>query len=400
MSTEHLMPVYKRLAVRFDRGVGVWLWDTEGKQYLDAVSGVAVNILGHAHPRVLQAIQEQAAKMIHCSNLYENAPQSALAKTLARLSTLDKVFFCNSGAEAVEAALKLARLYGQSRSITSPQILVTENAYHGRTLATISAAGNLKNQKGFGPLLPGFVRVPFNDIAAMQAAANAHPNIVAVLIEPILGEKGIIVPDDDYLRRIRGICDAQSWLMMLDEVQTCLGRTGSLFRYQAEGIVPDVVAIAKGLANGLPIGACLAKNPYADLFEPGSHGSTFGGNPLSCAVALATLGVVEEEQLWNNAHRQGLILLEGLRAALGNNPHVVAIRGKGLMVGIELDQPCLELMRLGLEAGILFTISHERTVCLLPPLIIQEAEVREIIQRLSKLIHAFTQKKIRHEVIA
>jgi acetylornithine/N-succinyldiaminopimelate aminotransferase len=364
----------------------VWLWDDKGKQYFDAVGGMAVNILGHAHPRIIQAIQEQATKLIHCSNLYESSKQSALAEVLCTISALDKAFFCNSGAEAVEMALKLARLYGHQKGFECPKILVTDHAYHGRTLACISAGGNFKNQKGFEPLLPGFVRVPFNDIPAIQAAAKAHPDIAAILIEPIQGERGIIVPADDYLSTIRKICDEHQWLMMLDEVQTGLGRTGTFFRYQAEGIKPDVLSIAKGLANGVPIGACLAALPYADLFEPGSHGSTFGGNHLSCNTALATLAVIEEEQLVHHAHKQGALLIQSLRDALKNNPHIVAIRGKGLMIGIELDKPYTNLMLEGLKQGILFSVSHQTTIRLLPSLRITEADIRELVQRLCLVI--------------
>ncbi len=384
----HVMNVYKRLPVRFERGEGVWLWDDEGKQYLDAVGGMAVNILGHSHPRVIQTIQEQATKLIHCSNLYESTKQSALAEALCKLSALDKAFFCNSGAESVEVALKLARLYGHQRSLEYPKILVTEHAYHGRTLACISAGGNFKNKKGFEPLLPGFVRVPFNDIPAITEAAKTHPDIVAILIEPILGEKGIVVPQEGYLAAIRKICDAQQWLMMLDEVQTGLGRTGTFFRYQAEGIVPDVIALAKGLANGVPIGACLARLPYADLFEPGSHGATFGGNHLSCATALATLEVIEEEQLVQHAQKQGALLMQSLRDALKNNPHVVDIRGKGLMIGIEFDKPCTDMMFDALKQGILFTVSHQTTIRLLPSLRITEIEIVELVKRLNTVIHS------------
>ncbi len=386
----HVMNVYKRLPVRFERGEGVWLWDDKGKKYLDAVGGMAVNILGHSHPRVIQAIQEQASKLIHCSNLYESTKQSELATALCKLSALDKAFFCNSGAEAVEVALKLARLYGHQKGLECPKILVTEHAYHGRTLACISAGGNFKNQKNFDPLLPGFVRVPFNDIPAIQAAAKAHPDIAAILIEPIQGERGIIVPHDDYLRNIRKICDAHGWLMMLDEVQTGLGRTGTFFRYQAEGIKPDVLSLAKGLANGVPIGACLAQLPYADLFEHGAHGATFGGNHLSCNTALATLEVIEEEQLVQHAQKQGALLIQSLRAAFKDNPHIIDIRGKGLMIGIEFNQPCADMMFEALEQGILFTVSHQTTIRLLPSLRITDAEVAELVKRLSTVVHAYS----------
>lgn len=383
-----IMNVYKRLPVAFERGEGVWLWDKEGTCYLDAIGSMAVSSVGHCHPRVVQAIQAQAASLIHCANLYENEKQFALASILCKHSTLDKVFFCNSGAEAVETALKLARLYGHQQGFESPKILVTDHAYHGRTLGCLSASGNPHYQKNFDPLLAGFVRIPFNDIPAIHAAAKEHPDIVAILVEPILGEKGIIVPAQDYLRTIRAICNTHAWLMMLDEVQTGLGRTGTFFRYQAEGLRPDILTMAKGLANGVPIGACLAALPYADLLEPGSHGSTFGGNPLACAAALATLAVIEDEQLVQNAHTQGAFLLDCLRKTLLENPHVVQIRGKGLMIGIEFDIPCTQLMLEGLKQGILFTVSHQKTIRLLPSLRITRAEVLELVQRLGRVIAA------------
>ena len=392
MENEHLMNMYKRLPVTFERGKGVWLWDTEGNQYLDAISGVAVSILGHANPLVTQAIEQQALKLIHCSNIYQIANQVELAKELCRASGLDRVFFCNSGAESVECALKLARLYGHDKGIEFPQVIVMEGAFHGRTLATVSAGGSKKAQTGFEPLVQGFIRVPYNDIAAIKAIAKEHDNIVAVLVEPLQGESGIHIPSETYLNDIRKICDECGWLMMLDEVQTGMGRTGTLFAYQANDILPDVLMLAKGLANGVPIGACLAKEKFANLFTPGSHGSTFGGNPLSTAAGIATLREVETHKFWENAKKQGDRLLEGLREKLKNHPHVKDIRGKGLMIGIELDRPCREILLLGLKKRLLFTVSNETVIRLLPPLIIKGEQVQKIIDTLPEIIDEFTKK--------
>lgn len=391
--TDHLMNLYKRLPVAFERGEGVWLWDTQGNKYLDALSGIAVTGLGHANPAVVQAIQAQATKLIHSGNIYQIPHQITLGDTICRLSGLDKAFFCNSGAESVEAAIKLMRLYGHQKGIEEPQIVVMKDSFHGRTMATISAGGSIKAQEGFEPLLPGFVRVPYNDIPALEKAIKANPNIVGVLVEPVLGESGIIVPDDDYLVKIRALCDQYKLLMTLDEVQTGMGRTGSLFAYQAyPKLLPDVLCLAKGLANGVPIGACLATELAASVFKPGSHGSTFGGNPLACAAALATLKEYETHKHWENAKKQGDILLKGLKEKLSNHPHVVAIRGKGLMVGVELNLPCRDILLIALKKGLLFTVSRENVLRFLPPLIIQTEEIQYIINTLPEIIDEFTKK--------
>lgn len=390
---DHIMNVYRRLPVTFERGEGVWLWDTEGNQYLDALSGIAVCNLGHAHPAVTKAIQIQAGKLLHTSNLYQIANQKKLAEVLCRLTGLDKAFFCNSGAEALEAALKLTRLYGHSKGIDVPHIIVMTGAFHGRTLATLSAGASKKNQAGFEPLEQGFIRVPYNDIDAIEAAAKTHNNIVAVLVEPVQGESGINVPNEDYLSQIRKVCDKHHWLMILDEVQTGIGRTGTLFAYQAYDFLPDILTSAKALANGVPIGACLAKEVVANLFKPGSHGSTFGGNPLATAAALATLQEIETHKLWENAKKQGETLLEGLKVKLKNHPHVKDVRGKGLMIGVELDQPCREILLLALKKRILFTVCNETVLRLLPPLIIEDEQIQHIINILPPIIDEFTQQK-------
>jgi acetylornithine/N-succinyldiaminopimelate aminotransferase len=387
---DHLMNTYKRLDIAFERGEGVWLWDTEGKQYLDAFSGIAVCGLGHANPAVTKAIQEQAAKVIHTSNLFQITQQTELANILARLSGLDQVFFCNSGAEAIEAALKLIRLYGHQQGIEFPKVIVMESAFHGRTLATIAAGGNAKVQAGFEPLMPGFIRAPYNNIEALQALAKSHKDIAAILVEPIQGEGGILVPSDDYLNKLREICDQNKWLLAVDEVQSGMGRTGNLFSYQANAILPDIMSLAKGLANGVPIGACLATEKVASLFKPGNHGSTFGGNPLACAAGIATINEIEKLKLWENAKAQGTLLLTGLKEKLKDNPHVKAIRGKGLLIGIELDKPCRDILPLALKEGLLFNITRETVIRLAPPLIITREQVEKILAILPGLIEQFT----------
>lgn len=385
----YLMNTYNRLPISFDHGKGVWLFDSEGNKYLDALSGIAVTGLGHAHPAVTEAIQSQAAKLLHTSNLYRIPLQAELAAVLARISGLDRSFFCNSGAEAVECALKLARLYGHEMGIELPQILVMTSAFHGRTLSTISASGNAKIQAGFEPLMPGFIRVRYNDIDAVRAIADSDDTIVAVMLEPIQGEGGIHVPSEDYLNHLREICDEKEWLLILDEVQTGMGRTGTFFSYQSNGILPDIVTMAKGLANGVPIGACIAKESVAALFKPGKHGSTFGGNPLACAAALATIGAIEKNKLWENAKNQGEALMKGLKAKLKDNPHVKDIRGKGLMIGIELDRPCRDILGLALEKRLLFNITSEKVIRLLPPLIFEDEHVKYVLDTLPGLIEAF-----------
>jgi len=383
------MATYNRLPVTFDRGEGVWLWDTNGTRYLDALSGIAVCGLGHAHPVVRDALCEQAGRLIHTSNIYGVAEQERLGALLTEQAGMDRVFFANSGAEANEAAIKLARLHAHRRGIENPAILVAEHSFHGRTLATLSATGNRKVQAGFEPLVQGFVRVPYDDLDAIETAAANRPNIVAILIEPIQGEGGIRLPSDDYLVRLREICDRSGWLLMLDEIQTGMGRTGRLFAFQHAGIQPDVVTLAKGLGNGMPIGACLARGAAAEVFSPGSHGSTFGGNPLACRVGRAVLETLIDENLTENAAAQGAYLLDSLRAALGETQGLVEIRGRGLMVGIELDRPCGELVGRALDAGLLINVTAERVIRLLPPLIIDRAQIDELVATLTGLIQGF-----------
>jgi len=388
----HLLNIYRRLPVTFTHGHGIWLYDSEGNCYLDALSGIAVNGLGHSNPSIVAAIQDQASKLLHTSNLYHNEYGEKLAKLLCELTGLHKAFFCNSGAESNEAAIKLARLYGHSKGIDAPQILVMENAYHGRTLTTLSASGNSRIQNGFGPLVPNFIKAPFNDLAAIEIICEKNPNISAIFLEPIQGEAGIMVAEPGFLKGIRAICDKYKILMMLDEIQTGIGRTGSLFMYQQEHIIPDVLTFAKGLANGIPIGACLFAKPYCDLFTPGSHGSTFGGNPLATRIALVTINEIIQNKWFENARIQGDKIISGLKLALQDNPHVVDIRGQGLMIGIELDTPCRDILEQALDKRILFNITREKVIRLLPPLIISDAHSIQIIETVASLINNFFDK--------
>ncbi|HKC53055.1 MAG TPA: aspartate aminotransferase family protein [Burkholderiales bacterium] len=385
----HSMNTYSRIPVAFTRGKRVWVWDESGKKYLDALAGIAVNTLGHGHPKLTRAIAEQSSRLIHASNLYRIAEQERLADRLAAISGTDSVFFCNSGCEANEAAIKLARLYGHGKGVESPGIVVMDKAFHGRTLATLSATGNRKVQQGFEPLVPGFVRVPFNDIESVRQVASHDKNVVAVLVEPIQGEGGINISSMRYLRDLRELCDRHGWFLMVDEVQCGLGRTGKWFVYQHAEIEPDVVLLAKGLASGVPIGACLARGVAAGVFKPGTHGSTFGGNPLACAAALATLAAIEEEGLMENAERIGGILLAGLREALAGRPGVTEVRGHGLMIGVELDRPCGDLVGQALEAGLLINVTMENVIRLLPPLIMNEGEARQVLSILVPLVRSF-----------
>jgi len=387
--SDALMTTYARLPVTFARGEGAWLWDSNGKKYLDSVAGVAVCGLGHAHPKVAEALCRQAQTLVHTSNLYGIANQQALGERLVRAAGMDRVFFSNSGAEANEAAIKLARLYGHQKGIDTPLIIVAEGSFHGRTLATLSATGNRKVQAGFEPLVTGFVRVPYNDIEAIRTVAKNSVGVAAILVEPVQGEGGVQVPTEGYLRDIRELCDQHGWLMMLDEIQTGMGRTGEMFAFQHEGIKPDVMTLAKGLGNGVPIGACLARGTAAELFKPGNHGSTFGGNPLACAAGLAVLDVLEQNDLATRAENLGTRMLLGFAEALNGNPHVADVRGKGLMIGIELARPCGELVKRALEQGLLINVTAERVVRLLPPLIISDAEADQIVQQVSNLIQAF-----------
>ncbi len=387
--TDPLMSTYARQPVVFERGEGAWLWDAQGRKYLDAVSGVAVCGLGHAHPAVAQALCEQAGRLVHTSNLYRIGRQEELARELTRLSGMDNAFFCNSGAEANEAAIKIARLYGHQRGINVPTVVVAENSFHGRTLATLTATGNRRVQAGFEPLVQGFVRVAYNDLDALQTVARNSPNIVAMLIEPVQGESGIRVPDENYLASVRAMCDEHGWLMMLDEVQTGMCRTGTWFAFQHHGVMPDVMTLAKGLGNGVPIGACLARGAAAEVFKPGNHASTFGGNPLACSAALAVIQTMEKEKLAVRAAQLGQRMLEGYRASLGKTAGVAAIRGKGLMIGIELDRPCGELVKRALEEGLLINVTADKVIRLLPPLILTDGEADQIGATVSRLVKEF-----------
>ncbi len=383
------MNTYARLPVAFSQGQGSRLTDTEGREYLDAVSGIAVNTLGHAHPKLVAAIADQASRLIHTSNLYGVSGQEALADKLCALSGMSEVFFCNSGCEANEAAIKLARFYGHKKGIELPTVVVMEKAFHGRTLATLSATGNRKVQIGFEPLVTGFVRVPYGDLDALKAVAEHNKNIVAVLFEIIQGEGGIHLADTAYYQGVRAVCDAHDWLMMCDEVQCGMGRTGQWFGYQLAGVQPDVATLAKGLASGVPIGACLAGGKAAGLFGPGNHGSTFGGNPLACRAALTTLACMEEENLLANADRMGRLIREGVAENLRGLNGLVDIRGHGLMIGIELDRPCGALVGKALESGLLINVTGDTVVRLLPALNFSEADARELVSRLSLLIREF-----------
>jgi acetylornithine aminotransferase len=387
--TDHLMATYKRLPVSFERGEGAWLWSTDGRRYLDALAGIAVCGLGHAHPGVRDALCEQASRLVHVSNLYRIPAQSTLGDRLCAAAGMDRVFFANSGAEANEAAIKLARLFASRRGVQRPEILVMEQSFHGRTLATLTATGNRKAQAGFEPLVSGFVRVPYNDLDAVETAAANRNNIVAVLVESIQGEGGVVVPDAGYLAGLRALCDRQGWLLMLDEVQSGMGRTGALFAFQHEGIHPDVMTLAKGLGNGVPIGACLARGEAAEVLGPGTHGSTFGGNPLACRAALAVLDALEQDDLPVRAVVLGDRIRTGLRERLADAAGVVEIRGRGLMIGVELDRPCTELVAAALAEGLLINVTAERVVRLLPPLIIDDEQTQQIIDIVARVVLAF-----------
>ncbi len=387
--SDALMTTYNRLPVAFERGEGPWLWDTEGHRYLDAVTGIAVCGLGHAHPTIQNALCEQASTLLHTSNLYRIPHQETLGERLCGLAAMDRVFFANSGAEANEAAIKIARLYGHRRGIRQPSIIVMEQSFHGRTLATLTATGSRKVQAGFEPLVQGFVRVPYNDVQAIEDIAAKETGVVAVLVEPVQGEGGVNIPDADYLNRIREICDRTGWLMMLDEIQTGMGRSGRFFAHQHNGILPDVMTLAKGLGNGMPIGACLARGAAADVFAPGNHGSTFGGNPLACRVALSVLDIIELEGLTDRAEELGSRLLNGFRTHLGGMAGVVDVRGLGLMVAIELDRPCGELVTRALEQGLLINVTADRVIRLLPPLIITDKQADLLTEKLSGLLKNF-----------
>ena len=386
MTTQTIMPTYGRLDVEFIKGDGCWLIDKDDRRYLDALSGLGVVALGHAHPAIAEAISAQGGTLLHTSNLYRIPNQERLADRLAALSGMENMFFSNTGAEACECAIKIARLYGHQKGIAEPAIIVADNAFHGRTMATLTATGNRKVQAGFEPLVSGFVRVPFNDLESIKQAATHNQNIVAVFIEPIQGEGGIQVADQAYLQGLRALCDDQDWLLMIDEVQSGNGRTGQFFSYQHADILPDVVTTAKGLANGVPIGVCLAANQAAHVLGPGNHGSTFGGNPLSCAAAHAVLDVFEHEQIVSRAASMGQYLRDKLASALQGVNGVKEIRGQGLMIGIELEVDCAELVGQALEEGLLINVTAGSVVRLLPPLILSEEEADQISEVLGRLI--------------
>ncbi len=385
-----LMHTYAPLPVTFEKGEGVWLWDTGGKRYLDALGGIAVCGLGHAHPAVTGAICQQAGQLIHTSNLYGIAHQQALADKLTTLAGMERAFFSNSGAEANEAAIKIARLHGHTLGVEQPTIIVMESSFHGRTLATLSATGNRKVQAGFEPLVSGFLRVPYNDLDAIAAVAKNNQSVVAVLVEPIQGEGGIRIPDDDYLPGIRALCDENNWLMMLDEIQTGMGRSGHWFAHQQQdNATPDVMTLAKALGNGVPIGACLARGAAAQTFQPGNHGSTYGGNPLVCRVALSVIETIEKDELCDRAGSLGAQLLGAFTEKLSGVEGVIDIRGRGLLLAIELDRPCAELVKIALDDSLLINVTAGNVVRLLPPLVMSDDEATQLVGQLSTLIRDF-----------
>ncbi|MBX2878584.1 MAG: aspartate aminotransferase family protein [Granulosicoccus sp.] len=383
------MAAYARLPITLSHGEGARLWAEDGREFIDALSGIAVTALGHANPAISKTIGEQSKQLMHVSNLYRIPQQEALGESLCRISGMDKVFFCNSGAEANEACIKIARLHGHKKGIGTPTIVVTDTAFHGRTMATIAATGNDKIKSGFGPMMPGFHVVPFNDIASVAELAQLRHDIVAVLVEPVQGEGGINIPDTDYLQSLRRLCDDNDWLLMFDEIQSGMGRTGKWFAHQHENIQPDVMSIAKALGNGMPIGACLARGQAAELIQPGSHGTTFGGNPIACAVAQTVIDEIERCQLVDRTHLLGERMLNGFRNRLHNQPGIVDIRGKGLMLGIEISSPCAELVSQALDAGILLNVTAGNVVRLLPPYILTDEQADELVQRISDLILSF-----------
>lgn len=383
--SEPIMNTYARLPVMFVSGSGAVLKDNHNKEYLDAVSGIAVCSLGHAHPAIAEAICNQASQLIHTSNLYQVEKQMQLAEKLITLSNMDRVFFSNSGAEANEAALKIARKFGHQKGIDRAKVIVMENSFHGRTLATLSATGNEKVHDGFYPLVEGFVRVPYDNIDAVKALSN-DPDIVAILVEPVQGEGGVHVPKDGYLKALKTLCEQNDWLLMLDEIQTGIGRTGKWFAHQHEGIVPDVMTLAKALGNGVPIGACLAKGKAAEVLVPGNHGTTFGGNPLACATGLATLHIMETHNFIEHVNTKGKMIVERFKEALKDVAHVVNVRGKGFMIGIQLDRPCGNLVQQALEQNLLINVTRGDTIRLLPPFVIQNQQIDEMIEKVVDLV--------------
>lgn len=392
-TSPHVMNTYGRVPIALARGQGVRVWDTQGREYLDGLSGIAVNTLGHNHPRLVAALQDQVAKLIHCSNYYHVPGQEAVARKLVELSGLSNVFFCNSGLEANEAALKLARKLGNDRGYAKPKVVVCEHAFHGRSLATLSATGNPKIHAGFFPLIEGFIRMPLNDIEGLKRAVADEEEVVAVFFEVIQGEGGIHPARAQYLQQVRALCDERDWLMMVDEVQCGMGRTGKWFAHQWTDIRPDVMALAKGLGSGVPVGAVVAGPKAAHLFQPGNHGTTFGGNPLAMRAALETIAIMEDENLLANAEKVGAHLQERLRQTLGKLEGFVEVRGQGMMIGVELDRPCGALIALAAEAGLLISVTAENVIRLLPALIMTEAEADELVDRLLPVVTQFLQQK-------
>lgn len=384
-----LITSYSPLPISFTHGKGVWLYDKEGNAYLDGLSGIAVCGLGHAHPDVTTTIKKQAEKLLHTSNGFQIEEQEKLAQRLTSLSGTKQAFFANSGAEANEAAIKLTRLFGHKKGIETPSIIVMEGAFHGRTMATLTASGSRKVQAGFEPFLPGFIRAPFNKLDALHKIGTNRDDVVAIMLEPIQGEGGIHSADDSYLKAVSDLCQTNDWLLIVDEIQTGNGRTGKFFNYMHAGIEPDIVTTAKGLGNGIPISVCLMGDRACDLFKPGNHGSTFGGNPFACATALTVLDVIERDNLCSRVTQYGQILKDRLMEELGDHPSVLAIRGKGYMLGIELDRPANEARFLGLENRVLFNVTAETVIRLLPPLIITEEELQELVVRITNTIHCF-----------
>ncbi len=398
--TSHLMNTYGRLPIALSHGKGCRVWDTEGREYLDGLAGIAVNTLGHAHPKLVPALQDQVAKLIHCSNYYAAPMQEALATKLCELSGLDAVFFCSTGLEANEGAIKIARKFGHDRGIDKPEIIVYDKAFHGRSIATLSATGNPKVQQGFGPLVEGFVRLPLNDLDAVRQVAATNPNVVAIFLETIQGEGGINATRWDILRGLRQICDEHNWLLMLDEVQCGLGRTGKWFAHQWAGVVPDVMPLAKGLGSGVPIGAIVAGPRAKDVLGPGNHGTTFGGNPLAMRAGIETLRIIEEEGLLANAAAMGERIRAGLSAGLGHVPGFVELRGQGLMIGVALDRPCGELLQKAADAGLLLSITADSVIRLLPALILSAAEADEIVAKLVPLVRGFLATPVAEQTAA
>ncbi len=390
-TTQPLMNTYARQPVAFTHGEGAWLYDTAGRRYLDCLAGIAVNTLGHNHPKLVAALREQVARLIHSSNLFEVPLQTELGARLVELSGMTNVFFCNSGLEANEAALKIARKYGHERGVARPEVVVYEHAFHGRSIATLSATGNEKVQKGFEPLVEGFVRVPLNDLAALERVAAERPDVVAVFLEAIQGEGGIQPARIEYLRAVRELCDRKGWLMMVDEVQCGTGRTGKWFAHQWAGVVPDVMPLAKGLASGVPIGAVVARGAAAEVFQPGNHGTTFGGNPLAMRAGLVTIATMQEEGLVENAARIGQSIMSELGRELAGTPGFVEVRGQGLMIGVELDRPCGALVRHALDAGLVLNVTADRVVRLLPPLVFRTEHAEQLVGTLVPLIRGFLQ---------